>query len=180
MDIYHLLWAIGPDRPGIVAALTEILYEHHANLEDSSMMKLGSEFGVFLIFTTSQNLPGSFLREVKGLSRRLQLTAGFKKINPRLARFSSDLSNRYMVSLHGADRPGLVHAVTRLLARCRFNISDLETHRTFNRRKAGYILLIEGNLPSKSNPKKVSGELARLGRKLKVNLSIKPLESSRL
>ena len=80
-----------------------------------------------------------------------------------------------MVTLHGADRPGLVHAVTRLLARHRFNISDLETHRTAKGMKAGYILFIEGNLLSRRGLMKLVRELAILGRTLNVHISIKPI-----
>ncbi len=57
MKHYAFLWAIGPDRFGIVSALTRLLYKHHCNLEDSSMMRLGSEFGVFV----SLRLKAAFL-----------------------------------------------------------------------------------------------------------------------
>ena len=45
--------AIGKDRPGIVADLAELIFEHGCNLEDSSMTILGGEFAVLLLFTAA-------------------------------------------------------------------------------------------------------------------------------
>ena len=47
----HALSAIGRDRPGIVADLAELIYECDGNLEDSSMIILGSEFAVLLLLS---------------------------------------------------------------------------------------------------------------------------------
>src|SRR5437899_5188362 len=51
MKRWYALSAIGKDRPGIVADLAELIFEHGCNLEDSSMTILGGEFAVLLLFT---------------------------------------------------------------------------------------------------------------------------------
>jgi len=79
MSHHYVLWAFGADRPGIVSGITEVLFKNKCNLEDSSMMRLGSEFGVLLIF--SSNKPLGRLRFPKGLN------IGFKPIAAHLARF---------------------------------------------------------------------------------------------
>jgi len=40
---------IGPDQPGIVASVSEILFRHGANIEDSTMTQLADEFAVILL-----------------------------------------------------------------------------------------------------------------------------------
>ena len=51
MKRWYAMAAIGKDRPGIVADLAELIFEHGCNLEDSSMTILGGEFAVLLLFT---------------------------------------------------------------------------------------------------------------------------------
>src|SRR6185295_635872 len=51
MKRWFALSAIGRDRPGIVADLSELIYECDCNLEDSSMTILGTEFAVLLLLT---------------------------------------------------------------------------------------------------------------------------------
>ena len=46
-----IMTAFGKDRPGIVADVTEMLYENGCNLEDTSMTLLAGEFTLILLFT---------------------------------------------------------------------------------------------------------------------------------
>jgi len=52
--------AIGPDRPGIAASITRVLFEHGRNVADSHMGLLNGRFSMMLVVTTP---PG--LRELK-------------------------------------------------------------------------------------------------------------------
>ena len=68
MKSWYAMSGIGKDRPGIVADLAELIFDHGCNLEDSSMTVLGSEFAVLLLFTGE----GTDLEE--------RLSAGCKRI----------------------------------------------------------------------------------------------------
>ena len=46
---WFILSAIGRDRPGLVAELAQLIYDADANLEDSRMTILGSDFAVILL-----------------------------------------------------------------------------------------------------------------------------------
>src|SRR3954467_3313303 len=48
-ESFLVLSALGPDRPGLVAEITEYLTERGANVEDSRMAVLGGEFGVLIL-----------------------------------------------------------------------------------------------------------------------------------
>jgi len=50
MKTYYILSAIGKDRPGIVADVSEVIYECGGNIEDSSMTLLRNHFALLLLF----------------------------------------------------------------------------------------------------------------------------------
>jgi len=176
MKSYFLLWAFGKDRPGIVASLTKILFDAKCNLEDSSMMRLGSEFAIFLIFTSNPGQVG-VLRSCleKAATGHLGLAVGVKAISANLARFQKAPEDTTLVTLYGADRPGLVYELTACLAKHRFNISDLSTHRTTQGKSPGYVLFVEGNLPKKSPVKAMEKSLANLGKRLRCHIQAQSL-----
>ena len=51
MEQKFILSAFCKDRPGIVADVTEMLYENGCNLEDSTMTNMLDEFAIILLFT---------------------------------------------------------------------------------------------------------------------------------
>lgn len=176
MDQHFLLWAIGPDHPGIVAAVTKSLYKHDCNLEDSSMMRLGAEFGMFLLFSSKTFLNANLKKELSSIKRSMKLSLGIKKISSHLARFTPLKKNSFRVTLYGADKPGIVYALTETLARHKFNISDLQTHRISASKKPGYILFIEGDVDTNNRFNQLKKSLALLQKKLQVTLRIEPFE----
>ena len=48
---HAILTVIGKDRPGIVANVTEILFEYGCNLEDASMTILEGEFAMIVVLS---------------------------------------------------------------------------------------------------------------------------------
>ena len=115
---HYLLWAFGKDRTGIVAGISAVLFKQKCNLEDSSMMRLGSEFGVLLIFSSKKSFSVTEQKKLfLPLEKQGKLTIGFKKISAKEARFAPLQKSPYMVTVYGADRPGLVYKVTSILGK---------------------------------------------------------------
>ena len=54
MSHWFLLSVIGRDKPGLVADLTQLIYDADANLEDSRMTILGTDFAVILLCSSSR------------------------------------------------------------------------------------------------------------------------------
>ena len=54
MKTYFILSAIGKDRPGIVADVSEVIYECGGNIEDSSTSLLRNHFTLLLLFSTER------------------------------------------------------------------------------------------------------------------------------
>jgi glycine cleavage system transcriptional repressor len=178
---HYLLSATGRDRPGIVAAVAHLLLQLQCNLEDSSMMRLGSEFAMFLIFSRRAALPAQkFQTMSQRLEREFGLAIGLKPLQKRDARFVPPQSETALIAVHGPDRPGIVYRVTNLLARHRFNITDLSTHRTTSGKRPGYILFIEGEPPRADRRRSLQKQLQALEKRLRTRITFRLLQSAPL
>jgi glycine cleavage system transcriptional repressor len=172
MNRAFLLWATGQDRPGFVASITGHLFKLGCNLEDSSMMRLGSEFAMFVIFSSRKPIREVDFKSIKTLP---DLNIGLKSLSHRLARFTPPKRDGFIVRVYGPDHTGIVYHVTRCLSKHRFNITDLSTHRTTGGKTPGYILLIEGELLHKKAISPLKKALRILEGKLKTKISFEPL-----
>jgi glycine cleavage system transcriptional repressor len=176
----YLLVAAGPDRTGIVASVTGLLYRHGCNLADSSMTRLASEFSMLLIFQTPR---GFDLERFRRDAVSLRGQGLFVDVKPLLAAElapSKPLRRPHIISVHGGDRPGIVYHVSQFLAGKKVNITDVWTHRTRARGRSGYILFLEAELPSRLNARGLERLLGRIASRLKLRVSVRPVDSSPL
>ena len=176
---HFVITAIGKDRPGIVSAVTEVLYLNRCNIEDSSMTILGGEFAVIMIVSapaklTQNSLEHHFVKAAKRLSLNIQCKD--VKLPPKYHSSETEKQNPHMISLLGADQPGLVYRVARLLADQKINITDVNTKVVGSGKKPVYAMLIEVELPKKLSPEKIKNELTKLGKKLKADITLKPVD----
>jgi glycine cleavage system transcriptional repressor len=159
--------ALGPDRPGVVAALTEVLLAGSGNLEDASMHQLSGQFAMTLVV----DVPGdaaSVRAELEPVGERLGLLISVREVAGAAPDAPGD---SYVVSVHGADRPGIVHRVAEVIAAAGGNITDLST-----RLAAGlYVLIAEVDLPS--DPAALAAALNELGTELGVDAHLRPADA---
>lgn len=176
-----ILTALGKDRPGIVAGVTKILFELGGNLEDSAMSRLEGEFTMMVIFTAPAALPqGKLERAFGALSKRLGLVIHFKKLS-RLETARVEHGKPYLISVYGADQPGIMYRVAALLSDVHVNITDVETHRTTpkgNARTPLYLMILEVELPSTISAAGLEPQLRRLAADLGVEVSLRSAETN--
>lgn len=176
-----IITALGKDRPGIVAGVTKILYTRGCNLEDSAMTRLEGEFAIMLIFSASSSMNGVALRRAFApLERRFGLVVHLKGLTPVESRPPRPRGRRCVISVYGADRPGIVFRISAALARARINITDVHTHRSVPaRRRRGpslYLLLLEVELPPGRTLPSLERQLKGTATRLGVELSVRPGE----
>ena len=126
----HLaLSALGRDRPGIVAEVTGVLVEHGVNVEDSRMAILRGQFAMVLLLSAPGGLDRRGVEEdLHGVRTRLGLEAvTLADLSEGDASPASGSAATHIVSVYGADHPGIVHAVAAALAERGVNITDLTT-----------------------------------------------------
>jgi glycine cleavage system transcriptional repressor len=159
---------IGPDRPGIVAEVAEALAGVGANLSDSTMTRLRGHFAMTLICTGP---------EAGGVEKALEPLGGVLA-TVRAVQPESDSAGEgepYLVSVHGADRLGIVAAVTRVVAAAGGNITDLTTRLT----GPLYVLVAEVTLPP-GVADELAVQLAVAADELGVDVTLRRAESELL
>jgi len=127
MRRWFVLTTIGRDRPGLVAELARLIYDCDANLEDSRMTILGTDFAVILLCSSTREDSGDRLAiGAKQLERDHGLTILLRHLEggPRSA-IPAPGARLYRVEAAGEDRAGIVANICRVLAEHGVNITDL-------------------------------------------------------
>jgi glycine cleavage system transcriptional repressor len=160
---------IGPDRPGIIADVTGALAGVGVNLEDSTMTLLRGHFAMMLVCTG----PADGVQEaLKPLSSELVITV--RDVGPEQAH--APVGAPYILSVHGADRPGIVSAITRIVAAVGGTVTDLSTRLS----GALYVLTAEVELPPSANLEMLQTALEVTADELGVGVTLRPAESDDL
>jgi glycine cleavage system transcriptional repressor len=176
MRRHFVLTALGRDRPGIVAGATRVLLEAGCNIEDSSMTILRTEFAMILIIAVPAELVAAALEQ--SLSEAVSGIAFFvKELSPEEVHPVQTAGQSYIVSVYGADRPGIVHRVARTLAERGVNITDLNTRVIGPEGKPVYVMVLEADVPSDVRADELEAELKQAASELGVELSLRPLEA---
>src|SRR5689334_10801100 len=156
----YAVTAVGPDGPGEVASLAEALAALGANLEDASMTRLRGHFAMTLVAAvdaTAQQVEQALAPVAS--STGLHISVWPIDADPPPP--AGDRSWR--VTLHGADRPGLVAGVARELASLGANITDLSC------RLAGELYVMTLDVDAATEPA-LADVAARLGVTLHVKI----------
>ena len=127
MRRWFILSAIGRDRPGLVADLASLVLESNANLEDSRMTILGSDFAVILLCSASDPGAGDALAVgAKRLERDHGLTILLRHLEDgQRSAVPAPGTRLYRVEAAGEDRAGIVAGICRTLAEHGVNIVEL-------------------------------------------------------
>lgn len=169
--------AFGVDRPGIVAAVTGALVEHRANLADTAMTNLAGQFAMVLVVEVPEEEGPEALEAALGArTASLGLTVVVRPLSEDAAanRASTGDGTAWSVSVYGADRPGIVHRVTALLAEHGANVVDLTTRTVGDAGAPAYVMLLEVTLPAGRSADPLGTELDRLAADLGVEIHLRP------
>ena len=171
--------AIGRDRPGIVAGLTRVLFEHGGNLEDSSMTRLKGDFAVLLLVALREGTDsGPVSAALEAEARTLGLTLQVRLLAPEEVRNAgASAGHPYTLVLYGADKPGLVHRVAEAAARNRLNITDLRSQLTGTDKNPVYSLVLELDAPDDASASRFTGDLKDLKNELRVDFTFGPADA---
>jgi len=171
---HFIIVAIGEDKPGIVAKVTEILFKNGFNIEDSSMTRLNNEFTIMLIVKGDKSL--EHLKQEFSRLEKEGLTIIIKEV-------SEDVINKpikklpiFNIAVYGSDKPGIVYKVSKLLADKGINISDLRTEKV----NSLYIMFIESEFPEEVDILEFNREIEKLKQELDVDIEIENVETAEL
>ena len=176
------LTAIGRDRPGIVAAASRVLLAHRANVEDSQMTILRGHFTMMLVVSVPEEADVGMLRDdLDDVRAELDLEAvllsPLAEVDP-----ASEPVPTHVVTLYGADHPGIVHAATSTLAERDVDITDLTTKLVAEDGEGPplYALMMEIAPPPGADAAELEAALRRVGEEQGVEVSLRALGAEAL
>jgi len=181
--------ALGRDRPGIVAGVTGVLLQHGLNLADSQMGILSGRFSMTLLVEDGSGGGAvdadALRRDLQAVGDELELDAIFATPVAGPGGSQDGVPDEpaagatLMVTVYGADHPGIVNAVARELSERAVNIVDLETRQTAGL-GAGpplYAMFLEVVLPAAMREAELADALRRIGAQQHVEISVRVLEA---
>lgn len=125
-ETFLVLSALGPDRPGLVAEVTDFLTERGVNVEDSRMAVLGAEFGILVLVSGAPDRVARVENETAALSQKTGLGVVVRRTkSPEEHRRAAVIP--CLVTAEAIDQEGIVRAVSRALHQVGVNIVSLET-----------------------------------------------------
>jgi glycine cleavage system transcriptional repressor len=174
MDQIVVVTAVGADQPGIVAGLAGALYDLGANLDDATMTRLHNAFATMV----SASLPaGTTVDDCRAALRPLAVSLGLTvTVLPVAPSAPPSAPPDHLLTVYGADKPGIVYAVAARLAERGINITDMDTRRAGSDESPLYIMLIEiasGNID-------LVDDIEALRKELVVDVTLKRLEREAL
>ena len=161
--------AIGADRPGIVSAVSGALFELGCNLQDATSTILRGHFSITLIVKADRSVSVREVEEALGsVAGDLELIVTVRPVEEASA---AVIEPSHIVSVYGADRPGIVFRVTDALARAGANITELASRLIGDDADPVYVLMLEVAL---TDPEGLEAQMDSLGKELGVDISVHP------
>jgi glycine cleavage system regulatory protein len=116
-----ILTVVGPDRPGLVRALSEAVAAHGGSWLESRMARLAGQFAGIVLVEAPESLLDD-LRRLESQGLRIVVQSGVAG-----AAVAPATEPRLALEVLGNDRPGIVRDIAQILAGSGVNIEELTT-----------------------------------------------------
>jgi len=170
-----VITALGEDRPGLVASLTEAITQQQCSICESRMSLLGGEFALIMLIEGQWNNIAKLEQTLPGLQEKLNLTLQVKHTEQRT---NQQAAIPYSVEVLALDNPGIVHKVTDFFYNRTINIHDLQTD-SFNAAHTGtkmFALTITIEIPTAMHIPSLREEFLEFSDELNLDSIIEPLK----
>jgi glycine cleavage system transcriptional repressor len=172
--LHYAVSVVGKDRTGIVAGIAEVLFRLGCNIADSSCTMLAGEFAMILIVSHPRPFSKTKLHdELKPVCDTLGMSLAVRTLHGDEITRQETEGEICMISVYGADRPGIVYRVTSELAAQGVNIMDLNTKLIGSHEAPVYVMMLEVAIPDGQTPEGVEGLLGNLKKELNVEIGVR-------
>jgi len=170
------VFVLGPDRSGIIAAVSQVLFEQGCNLEDVNQTSLQSQFvGIFIAAATDRAREQELLRALRERLDPLGLFVYVRPVGPADERPAAP-SEPYVITTIGPDRAGLVAGITGLLASHGVNITNLKAVTRSEREHQEYVMYYEVDIPADTDRQAFRAALRERARELGLDVNLQHRE----
>ena len=168
-----ILSVLGHDRPGIVAAVTGILFDLNCNIENVSQTILQTEFSGSFIVTMPQDLSLDDLHE--RFIEHLTPMALHVHIEPLAIKEKAPTarpSEPFVITTKGPDRQGLVAGISEVIAGHDVNITNLQAVFKGGNEPGDNIMIYEVDIPIDIDQLALYRDLREKAKYLTLDISI--------
>lgn len=166
---------IGADRPGIVAAVAHALFDAGCNLEDVSSTILRGHFTMTMIVRGGESSASELEARLLEAVGEMDLAVSVREVGEENLEVAPPT---HILSVYGADKPGIVFRVTDALASAGANVTDLNSRMIGEEGRPVYALMLEVAWPGA--PDLLEGTVAPIAAELGVDVSVRAIESDLL
>jgi glycine cleavage system regulatory protein len=124
MQVSLIITILGPDRPGLVGSLSETLDKFQGSWTESRMSHLAGKFAGILQVSIPHDQVDNLTLALNSLQDKTLKVLVEKSSNND----TEEPTKILCLSVLGQDRPGIIHDITRQLAKLNVNIEELESH----------------------------------------------------
>ncbi len=164
-----ILTVVGSDRPGLVAAVADIVDEHGANWENSQLAELAGVFAGVIEVSVASDRAADLESALRGLEGLLSVT-----VHPGAPARDMGDSRALTVRVLGNDRPGIVREVSAVLGAHDLSIDDMTTTTRDAAMSGGR--LFEANvvakIPASVDLDRLRADLERLATEIQVDITL--------
>ena len=184
MEKRHVvLFAVGKDRPGLVAAISKALSKMRCNIEDSSMTILKNQFAMILIVEPPPELSEKeFGERIKEAAKSVELRVTFEVVGDEDLNTSKwSEAERYVVSVFGEDSVGIVYRISSTLASHNANIANVKTKLLKRRERPNvFSMVLEVDIPPDAAVEALTTDLNAVGEKLGLDVSLREVTTAHM
>lgn len=168
-----ILSVLGQDRPGIVAAISKVLFQQNCNIENVSQTSLQSEFaGIFIIAMPPTLALETLKHRLTDELQRLDMHVHIKPLQPQDSAEPPVKFESFVITTRGPDRKGLVAGITEVIANHGANITNLQAVFKGGEDPGDNIMIYEVDVPIDVEQKILDQQLRQRAKELSLEISI--------
>ena len=168
-----ILSVLGHDRPGIVAAVSGILFDLNCNIENVSQTILQTEFSGSFIVTLPPELSLEDLYErFNETLTPMELHVHIEPLLQKNAAVTTRASEPFIITTKGPDRRGLVAGISAVMAGHGVNITNLQAVFKGGDEPGDNIMIYEVDIPIRIDQQALYRDLREKAKYLALDISI--------
>ncbi len=167
-----MITVLGQDRPGIIAAVTKVLYEHDYNIEEVSQTILQNQFSCFFIVRGPERMSGAQLVKSLEEGTTYNLFFSVREFEKQANIEQKQACESYVITTRGPDRKGLVAGITAVFAAFGVNVAQLRAVFLGGDEPGNNTMIYEVDIPVSVDLKELRRALSERARELNLEISI--------
>jgi glycine cleavage system regulatory protein len=172
-----VMTVIGPDRPGLVESVAELVAGHGGNWLESRMSRLGGQFAGILRVEVPSEKESALVSALNQLQERGLTTV----VHPDQSKPAASAVRLSGLEIVGQDRPGIVREISRALADYGVNVEELQTECASAAMSGETLFKARAKLsiPATCDIAALRAELERIAEDLIVEISLAELKETK-